>query len=249
MAMVATDTKREHRVAFEACPKRVRVVINGKTVADSLKPALLFETGNRPVYFFPRADVRTDLLERGDRSDDPHKGPATHWTLTVGNRRIENALISHDAPPPALARMKDHLAFAADKVDHWYEEDEEVFGHARDPYHRIDVRPSARRVRVHFAGEVVAETQRAMFLFETGHPPRYYIPPADVRTDVLVPSQRRTVCPYKGYASYWSLKLGAREAADAVWGYLDPVADMPRIKGYFCFYPDRVDAIEVEGEG
>ena len=78
--------------------------------------------------------------------------------------------------------MRGRLAFVADKVDHWYEEDEEVFGHPRDPYHRVDMRRSTRHVRVRAAGEVVADTKRAVFLFETGHPTRYYMPREDVRT-------------------------------------------------------------------
>ncbi|HUB94604.1 MAG TPA: DUF427 domain-containing protein [Stellaceae bacterium] len=235
---------------FEATRRRVRVVINGKTVADSLAPALLLEAGARPVYYFPRADVRTDWLEPSQqRSQSQTRGEATFWTLAVDGRRIENALWSHETPPPALAAMTGYFAFAADKVDHWFEEDEEVFGHARDPYHRVDVRASTRRVRVRVAGEVIADTQHAMFLFETGMPTRYYIPPADMRVEVLVPSRRRTVCPYKGFASYWSVKVGDRFVEDAVWGYLDPLPDCPKIKGLYCFYPERVDAIEVEGGG
>ena len=141
-----------------------------------------------------------------------------------------------------------YLAFYWDKVDHWIEEDEEIFGHARDPYSRVDVRPSSRRVQVTFNGEVVAQTQRGMFLFETGHPTRYYIPQQDVRMEFLTRSDRTTVCPYKGTASYWSLRVGNRFAEDAVWVYLDPLPDCPRIAGYLCFYPEKVDRIEVEGK-
>jgi uncharacterized protein (DUF427 family) len=238
------------RARFEPARRRVRVVINGKTVADSLTPALMLESGARPVWYFPPADVRTDWLEPSPhRTQSQTSGEATFWTLTVGGRRIENALWSHAAPPADLAAMTGYLAFAPDKTDHWFEEDEEVFGHARDPYHRVDVRASARRVKVRFAGELVADTQRAMFLFETGMPTRYYVPPRDVREDMLVPSRRRSVCPYKGFASYWSLKLGERFVEDAVWGYLDPLPDCPQIKGLYCFYPERVEAIEIEGGG
>jgi uncharacterized protein (DUF427 family) len=233
---------------LEASRKRVRVVINGKTIADSLRPALLFESGSRPVWYFPRADVRADLIERsGQESATPARGPATYWTLTSGNRRVENALWSHERPPAGLEPLKDYFAFAPDKVDHWFEEDEEIFGHARDPYHRIDVRPSTRRVRVVHGGETIADTARAMFLFETGLPTRYYIPLEDVRTEFLTATKRRTTCPYKGHASYWTIKIGERVAENAVWAYLDPFDECLRIKGLLCFYPEKVEAIDVEG--
>lgn len=238
-----------HRLSFERDPRRVRVVVNGKTIADSLKVGLLLEAKHRPVYYFPREDVLTHLLTRSaHKTHSPTKGEATWWDLTVGNRRIENALYGYEAPPPEIAAMKDHLAFDPAKVDHVYEEDEEVWGHAHDPYHRVDVRPSGRRVKVTWGGETVADTRRAMFLFETGHPPRFYIPQADIRMEMLTPTRHSTVCPYKGRASYWSLNGNGRTVENAVWGYLDPLPECPRIKGLLCFYPEKVDSIEVEGE-
>jgi uncharacterized protein (DUF427 family) len=239
----------EPRLAFEPCPRRVRVVVSGKTVADSLKVGLLLEPKQRPVYYFPREDVLTHLLHKtAHRTTSATKGDTSYWDLVIGNRRVDNAVFSHDDPPAPLQPMKDHFAFDGAKVDHWYEEDEEVFGHAPDPYHRVDVRASGRRVRVLVSGEVIAETRRAMFLFETGHPTRYYIPQADIRLDLLTPTRRSTVCPYKGRASYWSISVAGRTIADSVWAYLDPLPECPRIKGLLCFYPEKVDAIEVEGE-
>jgi len=225
----------------------VRAVIGGVTVVDSLRASLLLEGGPRTVYYFHRDDVRGGALAPGSRRDPPGPtGEATWWDLTVGGRRIENAMVSYDAPPAEFAALKGHVAFAPNVVEHWLEEDEEVWGHPNDPYHRVDVRPSARRVRVRVGNETIADTRHAVFLFETGHPARYYLPQSDVRMDLLVPTQRSTVCPYKGRASYWTIKLAGREIADAVWGYLDPVPECPRIKGLVCFYPDKVDAIEVD---
>jgi uncharacterized protein (DUF427 family) len=241
--------KPDHRVAFERSPKRMRVIVADTTIADTLQPSLLFETGYRPVYYFPRPDVRMDLLERTEHHTHcPYKGDASYWTIKAGDRRVVNAVWSYEQPINEMASIKDYLAFYWDKVDHWIEEDEEIFGHARDPYARVDVRPSSREVRVTFNGEVVAQTQRGMFLFETGHPTRYYIPQQDVRMEFLTRSDRSTVCPYKGTASYWSLRVGGRVAEDAVWAYLDPLPDCPRIAGYLCFYPEKVDRIEVEGK-
>ncbi len=112
--------------------------------------------------------------------------------------------------------------------------------------HRIEIEPGSDRVRVMFAGEVVADTRRALILHETGLPPRPYIPPEDVRQEFLTATATHTRCPYKGEASYWSIRVNGRQAEDAVWGYLDPIADCAAIKGYFCFYPERVDRIEME---
>jgi uncharacterized protein (DUF427 family) len=145
-----------------------------------------------------------------------------------------------------LGELQDHIAFDWDKVDRWFEEDEEIFGHPRDPHHRVDVRPGSRTVEVGFGGETIASTRRGMFLFETGMPPRYYIPLEDVRANLLAPSSTSTICPYKGTASYWHLRVGGRAVDDAVWAYLDPLSDCPRIKGYLCFDPEKVDRLEVD---
>jgi uncharacterized protein (DUF427 family) len=240
----------DHRIAFEPSPKHVRVVANGKTVADSLCAGLLLETGHQPVYYFPRDDVRTDLLEpTSHRTQCPFKGNASDWTLRAGNRLVENAVWTYEEPNAIAAPIKGLLAFDWHKTDHWFEEDEEIFAHPRDPHHRVDVRPSTRVVRVVFAGETIAQTGRGLFLFETGLPTRYYIPPADVRMDFLTPTLKTTTCPYKGEASYWTIRVGDRAVEDAVWSYPEPLPECPRIKGYFCFYPEKVERIEVEGEG
>ena len=240
---------QEHRISFEPSPKRVRVMANGKTVADSLCAGLLFETGDMPVYYFPRHDVRIDLLEANShRTRCPYKGEASYWNLKVGHRAVENAVWTYEEPSEAAAEIKQALAFAWDKVDHWFEEDEEVFGHARDPHQRIDVRPSSREVRAFFNGEMIARTRRALFLFETGLPTRYYIPPEDVRAEFLAPSRKTSICPYKGQASYWSVRIGDRTSEDAVWAYLAPLPECPRITGHYCFYPEKIDKFEVEGD-
>ena len=113
-----------------------------------------------------------------------------------------------------------------------YEEDDEIFVHARDPYKRVDVVNSARPVKVIVGGETVAETTRARFLYETRLPTRYYIPPEDVRMDLLVSSDQVTACPYKGTARYWSVKIGDRVFPDIVWSYPEPIPECPKIKGY-----------------
>lgn len=139
------------------------------------------------------------------------------------------------------------VLFYWDRVDHWYEEDEEVFKHARDPYHRVDALQSSRHVQVVVNGEIVADTKRPVLLFETGLPTRYYIPATDVRTDLLTATDTASVCPYKGTATYWSLTVGDRTIADAVWNYPHPVAQVPTIAGLLCFFDERVDHVIVDG--
>ena len=235
-------------IAFEPSPKRIRVIFNGKTVADTLCAGLMREAGRMPVYYFPRLDVRMDLMERTIHvSRCPYRGDASYWTLRLGGRQSENAIWSYEHPPSDFAAIAGWLAFEWARADHWFEEDEEVFGHARDPYHRVDVRPSSREVRVLLGGETIAQTRRAMLLFETGLPTRYYIPPADVRTEFLSRSRTTSICPDKGQASYWSARVGERSVEDAAWSYLEPLPEFPRIKGHICFYPERVDRLEVEG--
>jgi uncharacterized protein (DUF427 family) len=132
-------------------------------------------------------------------------------------------------------------------IDQWYEEDEEVFVHPRDPYHRVDVLESSRHVRVSVNGEVVAETDRPRILFETGLPPRYYITPEDVREDVLKGSEKTTQCPYKGVASYYSVEAGGERVEDLVWYYPEPIAAAEGIRDHLCFFNEKVD-LEVDGE-
>jgi uncharacterized protein (DUF427 family) len=133
-------------------------------------------------------------------------------------------------------------------MDEWYDEDERVEGHIRDPYHRVDVRRSSRPVRVLLGDTVLAETRRPLLLSETGLPNRFYIPQADVRQDLLEASDTHTVCAYKRTASYWSVRAGDRKLTDAVWSYPQAEGDAAGISGYQCFQHDEL-TIEVGEPG
>src|SRR5690606_29542536 len=109
----------------------------------------------------------------------------------------------------------------------------------------IDTLRSARRVTVRHLGEVIADTTRAIFLYETGLPPRYYIPRADVRLERLRPSELKTVCPYKGEASYYAAPLASGEVKEIAWYCQEPRPEVALIKDTLAFYPGRVDAIGV----
>jgi uncharacterized protein (DUF427 family) len=242
-------TNPDYRITFEPSPRRVRAVFNGATIADSTAAHLLFETRHLPIYYFPRRDVRMDLLQPTDHSTYcPYKGTASYWSIAVGDRVSENAVWGYPDPFTEVAAIEDYVAFYWNRVDHWYEEDDEVFVHARDPYKRVDVVNSSRPVKVIVGGETVAVTTRARFLYETRLPTRYYIPPEDVRMDLLVPSDKVTACPYKSTARYWSVKIGDQLFPDIVWSYPEPIPECPKIKGYLCFFNEHVDEIRLDGK-
>ncbi len=237
----------EHLLYFEPIGKRVRVCFGGETVADSTRVGMLHESGHLPVYYFPLDDVRAECLQRTDHvTRCPVKGDASYWTLVVGECRAENAVWAYEQPIEAASWLAGHVAFSWDAVDAWFEEDEQVFVHPRDPFHRIDVLASSRHVRVSLGGELLAESSRPRLLFETGLPVRYYLPREDVRQDRFEPSVSVTRCPYKGVAEYWSVRVGEEVVPDLVWTYAEPFHDALAVRGMLCFYNERVD-IEVDG--
>jgi uncharacterized protein (DUF427 family) len=239
----------DYEITFEPSPKRVRVAVGNAVIADTVRARLLRETGHMPVYYFPREDVRMDLLSRTDHATHcPFKGDASYWSAAADGQVRKDVVWSYERPYDEMAQIAGCLAFDWDAVDHRWEEDEEVFGHPRDPYHRVDVRPSSRRVEVVLGGETVADSRRALFLFETGLPTRYYLPPEDVRTDLLSPTDTASVCPYKGTARYWTVEVNGKRFEDIVWAYPEPLPEQPRIKDRLCFFNERVDALHIEGE-
>jgi uncharacterized protein (DUF427 family) len=233
-------------VHVELSPRRVRAYFDNFLLADSQRVLLVFETRRPPVYWFPTDDVRMDLLAR----KEPAPGAAretVRWRANAGGRVEDNLAWSYADPPGELAALGGHIAFNWNAVDAWYEEDEEVFVHPRDPYTRVDTVHSSRQVRVEVDGEVIAETNRPVLLFETGLPTRYYIPKLDVRMDLLVATDSVTHCPYKGDAVYWSLRVGEKTYPDFVWSYPRPIPEIPKIENLLSFYNEKVD-LYVDGE-
>jgi len=237
-------------IRWEPSPRRVRVQLAGTTIADTTAAMLMCEPGHVPVYYFPLADIRMDLMRRTEhRSTCPHKGVAAYWTAEAGGRVSENALWAYPEPlPHAPPGLKDYAAFYWDRVDRWLEEDEEIFAHARDPRKRVDVVPSRRRVEVVVAGKIVAESRRAMFLFETDLPTRYYLPREYVDPAVLQPSPLETRCPYKGIARYHDVTVGGRIWPNLVWYYPEPIPECPKIAGRLAFFEEKVDEIRIDGK-
>jgi uncharacterized protein (DUF427 family) len=227
----------------ERTERRIRGYWAGQLVVDSRKALLVFEPRRLPAYYFPTDDVRMELLTSRQQTD----GEKVRWDLRSGDRSAENAAWSYRDAEGERAPLADHVAFYWKQLDSWFEEDDEVFVHPRDPYHRVDVLNSSRHVKVVVDGELVAETRRPRLLFETGLPTRYYIPKLDIRMDLLEPTDTVTACPYKGQARYWSLRVGDDLRRDIVWSYPAPIPECPKIENMLCFFNEKVD-IYVDGE-
>jgi uncharacterized protein (DUF427 family) len=254
-AVVAKSTEGVQQAAsppvrFESSPRRVRTMLGGVFVADSSRVMLMWEPPRAvPVYYFPVDDVRTELLvESAHTRSSPTMGEARYWTIRVGESVAQNAAWSYTSPPVATPEVSGYIAFKWDQMDAWFEEDDEVFVHPRDPYKRVDVLNSSRHVRVVVGGETLADTHSPRLLFETGLPTRYYIPKVDVRLDLLTPTDSHTACPYKGIASYWTADIGDQEFKDIAWSYPAPIPECAKIENLVSFYNERVDAIYVDGE-
>jgi uncharacterized protein (DUF427 family) len=199
---------------LEDSPRWMRARLAGETVADSRRTKLLHEAGRLPFLLFPEDDVRLDLV--------PEEAV----------RRWDDA--------PELAGLV-HLDWQS--MDEWLEEDELAFGHVRDPYHRLDVRETSRRVRISVNGETVADSTRTVALFETSLPTRWYFPPEDVRMDLLERSGAVTTCAYKGHAPHLSLP----GEPNIAWTYDEPSREVGPIAGRICFYDEWVD-VEIDGD-
>jgi uncharacterized protein (DUF427 family) len=229
----------------EPGPKRVRVYLGGEIVADTKDALLVWENPHYPQYYFPVADVRAELVPTGTTTHSPSRGDATHSTVRTTNHLAEDA--AWEYVDSRIEALRGHVRFEWDAMDGWFEEDEEVFTHPRDPYSRVDVVPSSRHVRVVVAGVTVAESSKPTLLFETGLPIRFYLPKVDVRMDLLVPTDTDSHCPYKGTARYWSVQSGDTVVPDIAWSYATPLPESQKVAGLVAFYNEHVD-LAVDGE-
>jgi uncharacterized protein (DUF427 family) len=253
-------------VRFEPIGKRIRAVIRGGAVVDSTRVVLVWEPRRVvPSYAVPADDIRGELAPAGEVAGDAGEtggqtpGLSSHPVLypsvpfaahTARGQVVDVRANGQDRPgagfvleDPVLAGyvVLDFRAF-----DGWYEEEEPNVGHPRDPFHRIDVLASSRRVRLELDGHVLAESSRPMLLFETTLPVRYYLSREDIHAE-LRPSETRTYCAYKGQASYWSATVGGRVVSDIAWTYQEPLHDAARVRGLTAFFDERINVV-VDGE-
>ncbi|MGW7608020.1 DUF427 domain-containing protein [Streptomyces sp. NPDC054766] len=234
---------------WEPSERWVRGCKGEVTVVDSRHPVLVWEPAVPvPLYAFPREEVREDLLRPAKNPPTgTHTGSRIFYDLELDGELMENAAWTFPA-----ADLAGHISFewfrrVGRGLDHWYEEEEEIFIHPRDPHKRVDAMPSSRHVRIEVGGTLVADTHRPVLLFETGLPTRFYIPREDVRLELFDRTDHHTGCPYKGTAEYWSWRGGAAVPANILWSYAEPLPAVGTIKNLLAFYNEAVD-ITVDGE-
>lgn len=227
------------RVRLEQGQKRVRGILGGQLVFDTRAPVLVWEVPYYPAYYIPLPDVKATLVPASRREASPSRGEAEYLDVQVDGRTAREAAWRYPASP--LEGLRTLVRFEWSALDEWLEEDEPIYVHPRDPYKRVDVLASSRHVEVVVKGVKVADSRQPRILFETGLPPRYYLPLADVRFDLLVPSPTATHCPYKGTATYWSLRVEGQVLEDFVWMYRAPLPESQKIAGLVAFYNEKVD--------
>jgi uncharacterized protein (DUF427 family) len=246
MTTTKADTDRSRgRVRLESGAKRVRAYLGAEVVVDTTRPVLVWEVPYYPAYYFPAADVRTELLEPdGGVAHSPSRGDGRTFTVRAGGKEAAGAALRYEDSP--FEELRDLIRLDWDAMDAWFEEDEEVFTHPRDPYTRVDILPSSRHVRVEVDGVTVAESASPRLLFETGLPARYYLPKTHVRMEMLTPTDSESHCPYKGQAEWWSVRTGDSLHEDLAWSYRTPLPESQKIAGLVAFYNEKVD-IYVDG--
>ena len=243
--MTNSFTISPHSTEFGPSPRWVRVYFNRQLIAESRRMMLLRETNHLPLYYFPKQDVRMDFLQPSDHTaHSDWKGDGVFWHVQVGDRIANNAAFTFRNPPGNGPKLEDYVAFAWDKMDAWFEEDEEVFVYARDPHKRVDVIHSSRHIKVVVGGITVGETTRPTLLFETGLPTRYYMPKHGARMDLLERSDAVTRCPYKGDANLYSIKIGDELHEGLAWIYRYPTVECAKIQGLVGFLNEKVDMYE-----
>jgi uncharacterized protein (DUF427 family) len=234
---LAAEPLPKRLLYVEPLRRRLRVQFGGNWIADSEHALVLFEPDRYPVAYFPESDISPGALQRTEHTTKhPDLGLTSWYTVRSGEHSAARGAWQHIELPGYARELQTRVAFAWRAMDAFYEEDERVLGHAADSYHRIDIRQSSRNLVVRHDGRVVADTRRALVLYESGFAPRWYVPRADIDEAALTPVKLQTFCPYKGLCSYYSIG----EARQAAWCYPDAYAQVGRISNFVSFEPDIV---------
>jgi len=233
--------RQRGRVRVEQGGKRVRALAGGQLVADTLHPVLVWEIPYYPAYYLPAEDVSAELVDTGEIAHSPSRGDARVNDVRVGDVVLPGAALTY--PDSPIEELRGLVRLDWDAMGEWLEEDEPIYTHPRDPYKRVDILGSSRHVQVSVAGVQVADSHQPRVLYETGLPPRYYLPMSDVRLDLLRPAELQTHCPYKGTATYWDVVLDGTVHEGLAWGYRAPLPESQKVAGLIAFYDERVDVV------
>jgi uncharacterized protein (DUF427 family) len=254
--MSETIMRARDELRYEPTERRLRATLGDATVLDTTRALLVWEPRRiSPAFAAPAADVDAELLPVPDAGpgepapDILHPGIPFSVHSTAGDvLSVRAGGVTREGAGfrPADADLAEYVLLDFDAFDAWYEEDEQLVAHPRDPYHRVDARRSSRHVRIELDGEVIAETTRPTLVFETSLPVRFYLPREDVRVDLRA-SAKRTVCAYKGEASYWSFEANGKRVDDLAWSYEEPLPDCAALTGLIAFFDDKFDVI-VDGD-
>ncbi len=230
----------------EPVPRRIRAVLAGEVILDTTHALYVWEWPNYPQYYIPIADVNAEYLVDERHAQKLKRGSAQRYGLLVGDvSRPKAARVYTDSTVDGLTGT---ARFEWPALDSWFEEDEEVFIHPRNPYTRVDALRSTRHVRIELDGAVLADSAAPVMVFETGLPTRYYFNRTEVDFDHLVVTDTVTSCPYKGMTSaYWSVRVGDALHPDLAWAYDFPTRQLIPIAGLVSFYNEKVDVV-VDGE-
>jgi uncharacterized protein (DUF427 family) len=237
-----TTAPSRGELRIDRTAKRIRVVLAGEIVADSVRANLAYATGRHPEYLLPEEDIEWGTVDVEDATPDSdliglhnplrsrnHEG-------TIGRRYVDGSAAGL-------------VSFEFDKMDAWFEEDEQIWFHPRDPYRRVEVIESSRSIEVTVDGRLLADSERPRLVTETGLPERWYIPRVDVDWTQLAPSTTSSGCQYKGEANWWHVDAdGGDRLADVVWGYERPIPEASKLAGLVAFYAEHA-AVETYIDG
>jgi len=230
----------------EPAPRRVRGQLGGRTIFDTTRARYVWEWPFYPQYYVPVADMAPDVLVDEQRTQKLKRGVAAVYGLAVGDEQRPGSVRVYGADADPAVAGTARVDWAA--LDAWFEEDEQVFVHPRNPYVRVDALRSRRSLRVELDGVVLAESDAPVLVFETGLPTRFYVDRGDVQWPHLRRTDTQTECPYKGVTTdYWSVVTGDQVHADLAWSYAFPTRQLLPIAGLVAFYDEHVDTY-LDGE-
>jgi uncharacterized protein (DUF427 family) len=229
-------------IRLDRTARRIRVYFDGDVIADSVSAEMSYVTGHHPEYAIPVYDITwTNLVVDDVALGDSPLGSYRPIRSAVGTREIGRSYVG--GPATGLA------SFDFDAMDAWFEEDEQIWFHARDPFRRVDVIESCRRIEITVGGKVVASSGRPRLVTETGLPERWYVPRIDVDWSQITSSETSSGCQYKGIANWWHVSQeGADQLVDVFWGYERPIPEAGKLAGLVSFYAEHA-AVETYIDG